>query len=172
VVAAGARDFDERWGDGLSAAVVASIARAHQIVQADVARRLAPFKLNTSLWAVLTLLSFSKSGELPLGRIASRTMLHPATITNTIDRLERLGFVKRVSDPSDGRGKLARITPQGRAVVEEVGRASPLSVFDQLTEQQLDLIFRSLSYVRAAAGDSAERRFRGSNASPRARATD
>jgi DNA-binding MarR family transcriptional regulator len=159
-IAQAARDYERRWGGGLAVGVAASIGRAHQIVQSDLERSLGQFDLNSSRWATLTLLSFTKHGELPLGRIADHTMLHPATITNTIDRLEALGFVERVSDPTDGRGTLARITRAGERLVDEVGASSPFTTLDSLTRAELRAIFFALGHLRAAAGDTVDPQIR------------
>jgi DNA-binding MarR family transcriptional regulator len=39
-------------------------------------------------------------------------------VTNTVDRLERQGYVSRRPNPRDGRGVLAEITDSGRDTVE------------------------------------------------------
>ena len=44
-------------------------------------------------------------------------MVHPTSVTNTIDRLEKQGHVVRRPNPEDGRGTLAEITATGREVV-------------------------------------------------------
>jgi DNA-binding MarR family transcriptional regulator len=49
--------------------------------------------------------------------MAERLMVHSTSITNTIDLLERDGFVQRIADPTDRRLVLAEITEAGRAVV-------------------------------------------------------
>lgn len=49
-------------------------------------------------------------------------MVHPTSVTNTIDRLERQGLVRRRPNPNDGRGTLAEITDSGREVVEHATR--------------------------------------------------
>ena len=49
--------------------------------------------------------------------IGQRLMVHPTSVTNTIDRLEKQGHVVRKPNPEDGRGTLAEITATGREVV-------------------------------------------------------
>ena len=39
-------------------------------------------------------------------------MVHPTSVTNTIDRLELQHLVVRKPNPRDGRGTLAEITPK------------------------------------------------------------
>lgn len=92
-----------------------SITRAHQILSGRIDAVLAPLDLNFSRFEVLALLGFTREGELPMGKIGDRLQVHAASVTNTVDRLERSGFVVRVAHPDDGRATLGRILPAGRA---------------------------------------------------------
>jgi DNA-binding MarR family transcriptional regulator len=53
--------------------------------------------------------------------LAARAWLTKATVVHAVDELERLGYVTRVPDPSDGRAKLVVATERGRDA-ERVGR--------------------------------------------------
>src|SRR5690606_40286284 len=86
---------------------------------------LKPYELTFARYEALVLLTFSSTGALPLGKIGERLMVHPTSVTNTIDRLERQGFVRRRPNPRDGRGTLAEITDAGREVVERASRDRP-----------------------------------------------
>ncbi|WP_371481919.1 MarR family winged helix-turn-helix transcriptional regulator [Kitasatospora sp. NBC_00315] len=48
----------------------------------------------------------------------------------TVDRLEGLGYVERVDDPSDGRRKLLRLTPNG---IDSLMRSA--AIFDELHDR-------------------------------------
>ena len=96
-------------------AAATSITRAQQILHGRINESLAPIDLNFSGLEALALLWFTRNGELPLGKMGDRLQVHPASITNTIDRLERDGLVVRVAHPTDRRTTLARITEAGRA---------------------------------------------------------
>jgi DNA-binding MarR family transcriptional regulator len=54
--------------------------------------------------------------------MAERLAISRPAITRTLDRLEALGLVRRVSDPDDGRSVLVRPTKAGTAYVARVGR--------------------------------------------------
>src|SRR6185437_6205314 len=73
--------------------------------------------LTFARYEALVLLSFSREGALPMRLIGQRLMVHPTSVTNTIDRLEQQGHVVRKPNPRDGRGTLAEITPSGREVM-------------------------------------------------------
>lgn len=88
------------------------VIRAHQSVYADLDLTLARF-------AVLATLERSETGTLGLSPLGKLAFLHPATLTYTVDHLERRGLIVRVPDEVDRRAVSARITPEGRALVQE-----------------------------------------------------
>lgn len=147
-----------RWGVGEHMAAATSLMRAQQLVLAAVEDVLRPYGLTFSSYEALMLLVFSRHGELPLGKMSERLMVHPASVTNTVDRLEERGFVTRRKDPADGRRVLATLTPAGRAVAMDV--TEPLNAIefglgaiDDVDAERINAILRR---VRAAAGDVAE----------------
>jgi DNA-binding MarR family transcriptional regulator len=135
-------------------AAVTSIQRVQQIFQGRVDAALAPHGLTFARYEVLALLSFTRTGALPLGKIGSRLQVHPASVTNAIDRLEQQRLVRRVPNPTDGRGTLAEITDDGRRV-HAAATVALNAVFEStgLTVEQLDTLVGLLERVRAASGD-------------------
>ena len=96
------------WGDTADGmAAITSLMRAQQIVAARVDEVLKPFRLTFARYEVLMLLLFSSRGTLPLARVGERLQVHPASVTNAVDRLEAQGLVRRVPHPSDRRATLA-----------------------------------------------------------------
>ncbi len=112
-----------RWPSIDAMAAATSITRAHQILLGRINEALAPFGLTFSRFEALALLHFTRRGALPLGKVGQRLQVHPASVTNTIDRLERDGLVRREPHPDDGRATLAAITAEGRRVVEQAALA-------------------------------------------------
>src|SRR5260370_27638217 len=96
--------------------------RAQQILLGELEALLRPYGLTFARYEALVLLTFSRRGALPLNVIGERLMVHPTSVTNIISRLERQHLVLRHPNPADGRGRLAEITPEGRAVVERATR--------------------------------------------------
>jgi DNA-binding MarR family transcriptional regulator len=141
-----------------SMAAVTSIMRAQQILLAALDALLRPYGLTFARYEALVLLSFSREGKLSLGMIGERLMVHPTSVTNTIDRLERQGFVLRQPNPADGRGRLASITPAGRAVMEKATRDLMAAEFglSGYTEAELGQVFELLRGLRLSAGDFAD----------------
>ena len=105
------------WSDAAEGmAIVTSIMRVQQILLADVEAALKPFGLTFARYEVLMLLRFARRRSLPVGRIGARLQVHPASVTNAVDRLELDGLAKRTQNPRDGRSVLASLTPAGAKV--------------------------------------------------------
>jgi DNA-binding MarR family transcriptional regulator len=93
---------------------VTSIMRVQQILLARLNETLEPFGLTFARYEALMLLHYSRRGALPLGKIGGRLQVHPTSVTNLIDGLERAGYVVRSPHPTDRRATLAGITKRGR----------------------------------------------------------
>ena len=150
-----AQIWGERFGPARAMAAVTSIMRAQQILLAGLDGLLRPYGLTFARYEALVLLGFSRTGALPLRVIGERLMVHPTSVTNTIDRLERDGLVRRRPNPRDGRGTLAEITPGGRAVMARSTEDLMAARFGMAgyAEPELDEIFGLLRGLRVAAGD-------------------
>ncbi len=141
--------------DAMTAAT--SITRAHQILSGRIDAALAPLGLNFSRFEVLALLSFTKEGELPLGKVGDRLQVHPASVTNTVNRLEADGLVRRAPHPTDRRTTLAVLTPEGRRRVEKAAAALAAIEFGVagLSAGGRRSVDAAILELRSAAGDFA-----------------
>jgi DNA-binding MarR family transcriptional regulator len=117
-IAEARRLWDRHWGRGATPAMgaVTSIMRAEQILTARLNELLKPWDLTFPRYEALMLLYYSRRGSLPLGKMGARLQVHPTSITNTIDGLQKLGYVERVRHADDRRKWLASLTPRGREV--------------------------------------------------------
>ena len=150
--------WQKRWGESSSMRAVTSLMRAHQLVLAEVDAIVKPYGLTFARYEALVLLVFSKKGELPLSKIGERLQVHPTSVTNIVDRLEKSGLVTRKPNPNDGRGVLAEITDQGRRAVEQATADLMAAEFGlgALSPEQHDSLFDTLRDLRLASGDFAE----------------
>jgi DNA-binding MarR family transcriptional regulator len=136
-------------------AAVISLMRAQQIVLARLEEVVRPYGLSYARYELLTLLFFSRNGELPLNKVGDRLQVHPASVTGAVDKLEQQGLVVRVPHPQDRRAVLARITDRGRTTAEQAtaalndGPFADVGLDGDSTEQLIDL----LTHLRRAAGD-------------------
>ena len=60
---------------------------------------LRPHNLTFARYEALVLLTFSRSGRLPMRVMGDRLQLHPTSVTNIVDRLQADGLVRRTPIP-------------------------------------------------------------------------
>jgi len=110
------RQWRRHWGSSHVAEMMAvtSIMRVQQIMLARLNETLERFGLTFARYEALMLLYYSRAGALPLGKMGGRLQVHPTSVTNLIDGLERAGYVARTPHPTDRRATLASITDDGR----------------------------------------------------------
>lgn len=156
-IAEARRHWVERgWPDAADGmAAVTSVMRAQQILQARVDEVLRPLGLTFARYEVLMLLLFSRRGSLPLARVGERLQVHPASVTNAVDRLEAQSLVRRVAHPSDRRTTLAEITGAGRTLARTATEQLNAAVFGAvgLSGEQTDSLLDVLTDLRSGAGD-------------------
>ncbi len=150
--------WTRRWGSVPSMAAITSIMRAQQILLSRVDAVVRPHGLTFARYEALVLLTFSRAGELPMSKIGERLMVHPTSVTNTVDRLKRSGLVAKRPNPEDGRGVLASITDKGRQVCEAATRDLIAAEFgmDAYDAEECAEIFALLRPLRVAAEDFEE----------------
>jgi DNA-binding MarR family transcriptional regulator len=153
-----ARQWGLRWGAVPEMRAVTSLMRVQQLVLAELDEILRPHGLSFARYEALVLLTFSRRGSLPLGKMGERLQVHPTSVTSIIDRLEAQGLVRRLKHPTDGRAVLAEITDDGRALVERATADLVTAEFGvgALDPEELDRLSRLLRPVRVAAGDFAD----------------
>ena len=74
--------------------------------------------LSPSLTAALA--TIDNHGPLTPSELATRERVQRPTATRLVARLEELGVLQRAADPADRRSSLLSVTPEGRALLEEM----------------------------------------------------
>ena len=76
----------------------------------------------TGLSPTLTsaLATIDTHGPLTPSELATRERVQRPTATRLVARLEALGVLQRAADPADRRSSLLSVTPEGRALLEEM----------------------------------------------------
>jgi DNA-binding MarR family transcriptional regulator len=147
------------WADAADGmAAITSIMRTQQIMLARIEAVLKPFGVTFARYELLALLSFTRSGALPMKKASARLQVHPTSVTNAVDRLEAARYVRRVAHPSDRRATLVEITPAGRALVSAATERLNADVFASpgLAPGDARTLIGVLAGFRRAAGDFAE----------------
>jgi DNA-binding MarR family transcriptional regulator len=132
-----------------------SIERAAKVLQAQAKDDLDSHRLTYAGWLALTVLSYAKFKALPTAKLAARVGSHPTTLTNTVDNLERLGFVRRRSKDGDRRVVILELTAEGDAVQAAINerRAEERFGLGALEAAEVDELIRLLRKVRLSLGD-------------------
>jgi DNA-binding MarR family transcriptional regulator len=142
----------EGWDAGPHFLAALSIVAAEDLIRSSGEVALSRHGLTHTRHEALAVLYFSRHGELPLGVLSRQLLLHPTSITSTVDALEGLGLVERVAHPDDRRTTLARITDKGRAAMAESCAEMAHARFGvaALTEDEALVLFDLLRKVRLA----------------------
>ena len=150
-----ARQWGLRWDGVPQMHAVTSLMRVQQLVINRLDEVLKPHGLTFARYEALVLLTFSRAGSLPLGKMGRRLQVHPTSVTSIVVRLERAGLVVRRRHPEDGRTVLAEITEAGRALVEAATADLVAADFalGALSEEDLRRLSAMLTPVRRAARD-------------------
>lgn len=149
------------WTDAAAGmTAVTSVMRAHQLMLARVDETLRPFGLSFARYELLTMLSFTREGRMPMASATARLQVHPTSVTNTVDRLEASGLVAREPHPQDGRATLVVLTEAGRDLAERATTALNTEVFEApgMTPDDTDELVAIIARMRKGAGDFTEPR--------------
>jgi DNA-binding MarR family transcriptional regulator len=151
------RQWRKHWGAASVAPMMAvtSVMRVQQLLLARLNETLEPFDLTFARYEALMLLHLSRAGSLPMGKMGVRLQVHPTSVTNLVDGLEKLEYAERAPHPSDRRTTLATITDRGREVAAAATDALNEIRFGTppLSRAELESVTQVLRRLRFAAGD-------------------
>ena len=114
-------------------------------------------QLEITVTQLRVLFILRESRGAPAGFLADRLRVTPPTVTGLVDRLVRMGFVRREEDPEDRRLVRNYLTDRGLRVVGEVereGRAFLTRVMDRLSSEQLKRLTTALEELVTAAEEA------------------
>jgi DNA-binding MarR family transcriptional regulator len=139
-------------------AVIGRLSRAAATVEARLAANYARHGIDAATFDVLaTLVRQGEPHEMTPAHLAADAMITTSAVAQRLNRLESRGLIIRRADPSDGRGKLVRLTPAGK---ETVNRALPdhlateAALLSPLDKGQRDTLAHLLSLLTQAATSS------------------
>jgi DNA-binding MarR family transcriptional regulator len=126
--------------DTTAMAVFGRIFRLSRIAGDEVERAYAQFGIGRAEFDVLaTLRRAGEPYELSPGALAASMMLSTGGTTARLDRLEKSGLAERRPSPTDRRGVLVRLTPEGRDIVDRAlsaGLARQQSLLSHLSPDE------------------------------------
>lgn len=107
-------------------------------------------------YEILVHLSESTDHTLRMSELADRTLYSRSRLSHAVARLEQPGWVVREACPTDRRGTLARLTPEGfeKLKASAPGHAAEVRriIFDNLTPAQTAQLEAIGAIIREGAG--------------------
>lgn len=134
-------------------------AKAHRALSAHVEESVARHGLCLSDFMALEALLHK--GPLTVGEIGARVLLASGSMTAAVDRLEKLGLVRREFSQTDRRARVIDLTPQGKRLVEKVFEAHSRDLDELmgvLGGAERDEFYRLLKKVGLAASAARDER--------------
>ena len=126
----------------------------------------AQFGISGAQWGVLrTLHRAEDAGEpsLRLTDLSRRMLIRPPSVTGLVDRLEKVGLIRRCSSRDDLRVKKIALTQAGRELVQRILRghsaqqARILSPLDEAEQEELDrMLARLVEHMELMADGASE----------------
>jgi DNA-binding MarR family transcriptional regulator len=145
--------------DSSPVGIVGRISRLSRLIDRHLAENFARFDLENWMYDVLaTLRRGGEPYELTAGELVNQSMVTTGAITNRIDRLEARGLVERAG-ATDRRKVIVRLTPKGRALVDEVAAAhlaTEAEILADLSPRQRQDLAGLLRTVLLTLGDTAD----------------
>jgi len=145
-------DFADEYPDGdpLAAEVFGTLVRTGQAINGELDR--AMIASHGSPQPIMNCLAVIEGADTMLtpSQISERTLISSATMTNTLDSLERLGWARRVSNPHDRRSVLVEITDEGQAIADRFLpgiRTLEQAVLGELTSTERATLLKLLGKV-------------------------
>ena len=148
-------------GDPTCTEAYASLCRTGEALLGELDRRIAAtFGISQSAATALAVIDGAGTPLTP-SQVSERVLIASATMTATLDLLERRGWIRRVPNPADRRSVLIEITPEGRATTDRllpgirtVERTILSAITPDERAQLLDLLAKILARTAEAAAAS------------------
>jgi len=153
-------DFTDEYpgGDPTCTEAYASLCRAGEALLGEFDRRIAA-TFGMPQAAATALAVIDGAGEpLTPSQVSDRVLVASATMTATLDLLEYRGWIRRIPNPADRRSVLIEITPDGRAVADQLLpgiRTVERSILSALTPEERAHLLEMLAKVLARAAEVA-----------------
>ena len=96
-------------------------------------------------------------GALTVGEIGARVLLASGSMTAAVDRLEKLGLVRRELTEKDRRARVIHLTPRGKRLVEKIFEAHTrdledlMGVLNSAERGELYTLLKKVGLAAAAA---------------------
>jgi DNA-binding MarR family transcriptional regulator len=128
-----------------------NVIRTAEVLTQGSVQVLKPLDLTAAQYNVLRILRGSEKHGLACGRIAERMVTKDPDVTRLLDRLETRGLIRRERGEEDRRVVVARIEPEGLALLKQIDPvliAQHRRQFKHLSEKKTRQLIELLELVR------------------------
>lgn len=134
---------EPRWLDDQEQRAWRAFIAAQRVVNGQIEQQLQrDAGMPHTYFEILVRLSESKDGRLRMSQLAVATLGSRSRLSHAVNRLEKVGWVRREGIESDRRGQVAIITEEGRQKLKDTapGHVETVRqvVFDALSREQID----------------------------------
>jgi DNA-binding MarR family transcriptional regulator len=112
-----------------------------EILESNLIKEVCSAPVTVSQFHILKVMALNGSHQ--VGELADFLGVSPPAATKNIDKLERLGFLRRSSSPGDRRVTLLSVSPAGRRLVreyEQIKAARLAPVLDTFADEEIELL--------------------------------
>ncbi len=158
-------DFPDEYpgGDPTCTEAYASLCRTGEALLGELDRHIAAtFGISQPAATALAVIDGAGTPLTP-SQVSDRVLIASATMTATLDLLERRSWIRRIPNPADRRSVLIEITPEGRAAADQLLpgiRTIERSILSVLTPgeraQLLDMLAKILTRTAEVAAAQPE----------------
>jgi DNA-binding MarR family transcriptional regulator len=141
-------DFEESVGHWI-------FSTAHRLAH-EMNQELQAHGITYRQWEVLAWLSYA--GEMPQSEMAERMGIEAPTLVGVLDRMERDGWIERITDDADRRKKIIRAAPRVEPVwnkMVECRLRVRARAIEGLSAQRLAALRDTLAIIRRNLGEKA-----------------
>ena len=95
----------------------------------------------------MAIMIIAKAGTITMTALSKFINMEKGSLTTLIDSLEKIGYVKRLDDPTDRRKKMLSLTAEGISQMETIEEQSKkvfADMISKLNESEIDEMFISL----------------------------
>ncbi|MER6124661.1 MarR family transcriptional regulator [Streptomyces sp. NPDC001795] len=104
--------------------------------------------------AVLSLLG--RNGDMRMSKLAELLAVDMSVTSRHVAHVAERGWIERSPDPADKRSRILRLTPAGRAQLDELSRRTTELLADRLSDwsdDEVGQLIRLMTRLRASFGD-------------------
>lgn len=129
-------------------AITGRIIRLGEMIVSAMNERMSKFGIRYSHYAIVaTLRAIGKPYRMSPGQLQNTLLITSGGVSNLVRKVEEAGYVRRLVDPTDGRGVIVELTEAGIALADETMPAQAAlecALVDMFSPEEREILVRLL----------------------------